>query len=171
MFERQGLGERAEAERKQALAVYEQELRGGIKRHESVRDVFRVHQPCAASALALYAFDEKDWKEVVRILEGEERRDLPVCRVAAGSGHQVLGEAYLRLGRIVEGMREIESAFADDPDMNNARAHFAVAELFIETGVPIRARIHYKKAYEMDPENVTYRMEYERSASTERSHK
>jgi tetratricopeptide (TPR) repeat protein len=158
LFERQGLSQRAATERKEVFDFAERERQRAGKRAKL------EGEPSAAGLVAVLAFVEGDWREAIRILE-------PMLAGLSGAERRLLGEAYLRLGRLVEGIREIEGAFEQDAAVNTAKAHFLAAELFRDTAVPIRARMHYKKAYEMDPQNVTYRIEYERSASTERSHK
>jgi tetratricopeptide (TPR) repeat protein len=150
IFERQGLIQRAAAERKEVLDFVQRERQGAGKRAKGEQELR------AGVLLAMSASLEEDWPEAVRILE-------PMLVGLSRAERLSLGEAYLRMGRLVEGIREIERAFEQDAAFDAPKAHFYAAELFRDTGVAIRARMHYKKAYEMDPQNVTYRIEYERS--------
>ena len=101
----------------------------------------------------LAVFVENDPQETVRILEPSKEHLTSVERM-------MLALAYFELKRKDEGVAEI-NRFFDDPKVNTAQAHFTFAEALKKAGLHQRAEEHYRKAYEMDPENTTYRYEYE----------
>lgn len=101
----------------------------------------------------LVIFVEDDPQEIVRIIKSLKEPLRPLDR-------RVLGLAYLELEEKEEGTTELEKSFADS-ELDIARSHFIVAEAFKKAGLYQRAVDHYRRAYEMDPENTTFRYEYE----------
>jgi tetratricopeptide (TPR) repeat protein len=97
---------------------------------------------------------DDDPKEKVRILESAKDNNLtPVYRLE-------LALAYFESGRADEGLAQVER-LPDDPKVIDAYRRFFLGEALKKAGLNTTASEQYRKAYEMDPENVTYRYEYE----------
>jgi|SRR2546427_3417217 len=142
LLEKEGQIPQAQAQRKKAeLAVIEL-----MKKEKKSSFVLVPSQPLAI-------FVENDPQETVRILEPSKEHLTSIERM-------MLALAYLDLGRKDDGMTEFQKGF-DDPQMNTAQAHFTFAEALKKARFNQEAEEQYRKAYEMDPENTTYRYEYE----------
>jgi tetratricopeptide (TPR) repeat protein len=69
-------------------------------------------------------------------------------------------EALIANGAIVKGRNIWESTLAD-PSRDTAQAHAALARALLKAGDSEHALPHLRRAYELDPQNVTYRTDYE----------
>jgi tetratricopeptide (TPR) repeat protein len=72
----------------------------------------------------------------------------------------MLGKAYCAVGRISDCKREEEEAFHLESKLINGTSEHALGLALLgkdNTG----AIDHFQRAYELDPQNVTYRMDYE----------
>jgi len=72
-----------------------------------------------------------------------------------------LASAYFALARTADGRREWEKAITSDPAVDNAVSHAHLGEELLTRGAPSDALPHLQRAYELDPQNVTFRMEYD----------
>jgi tetratricopeptide (TPR) repeat protein len=92
--------------------------------------------------------------EIVSILEP---------RVAAlSTGERVeLATAYFALGRVLEAKQQWEKAIASDQTADNAVGHSNLGQELLKARAVNDALPHLRRAYELDPENLTYRIEYE----------
>jgi tetratricopeptide (TPR) repeat protein len=101
--------------------------------------------------LAIFALN--DSPELVRLLEPAQQQLTSLERM-------LLAIAYFDLGRSVDGETQFRKAL-EDPVENTAQSHFTLAELFKKAEWTQKAVKEYGEAYEMDPENWTYRYKYE----------
>lgn len=73
-----------------------------------------------------------------------------------------LANAYFAQGRVMDGKEQWEKAIAsDNPQLDNAISQFDLGEQLLKSGALNAALPHLQRAYELDPQNVTYRMDYE----------
>ena len=77
--------------------------------------------------------------------------------------HSLLGIAYCMKGRIDECAKEIEASFDGPSSGKLGGLHHNAAEVLERYGRPNLAGVHYRKAYELEPTNITYRSDYESS--------
>ena len=75
--------------------------------------------------------------------------------------HVELATADFALGRTQDGKQQWEMAMASDPSINNAGGNANLGEELLRAGALDDALTHFQRAYELDPQNTTYRMEYE----------
>jgi tetratricopeptide (TPR) repeat protein len=150
LLEKKGQIPEAQAERKKAESVVTEQMK------KEKKSSFVPSHP-----LAIFA--ENDPQETVRILEVSKEHLTSIERM-------MLALAYFDLGRRDEGLAQLDKFF-EDPKFNTAQAHFTFAEALKKARLNQEAEEHYRKAYEMDPENTTYRYEYEtlRRANTSRN--
>jgi tetratricopeptide (TPR) repeat protein len=139
LLEKKGQIPKAQAERKRAESMTAEQM----KKEKSSLGI--------SSPLAVFV--EDDPPEIVRILEPSKEHLVSIERM-------MLALAYFDLGRKDEGLALLDKFF-EDQKVNTAQAHFTFAEALKKTGLSQKAEELYRKAYEMDPENTTYRYEYE----------
>lgn len=72
-----------------------------------------------------------------------------------------LGMAYCTVGNANQCRSDVESAFRLDEKLDRAQAHHNLAESLSAIHDPQGALKHFQRAYELDPMNVTYRMDFE----------
>ena len=72
-----------------------------------------------------------------------------------------LAHAYFALGRVTDGKEQWEKAIASEPQLDNPISQFDLGEQLLKSGALNAALPHLQRAYELDPQNVTYRMDYE----------
>ena len=75
---------------------------------------------------------------------------------------QLLGMAYCTKDRTKECREQIDLAFASEGKWNNATTQYSAGEGLQKSHDPSAVE-HFQKAYELDPQNVTFRMDYEAS--------
>lgn len=92
--------------------------------------------------------------EIVAILEP---------RVASLSGFErvELATAYFALGRLPDGKEQWEKAINFDAKIDNAVGHANLGEELLKAGAFADALPHFRRAYELDPQNTTFRMDYD----------
>jgi tetratricopeptide (TPR) repeat protein len=73
----------------------------------------------------------------------------------------ILGMAYCSVGTAIECRSDVESAFRLGPKLDRAPAHHKLAESLSALHNSPGAMKHFQHAYELDPMNVTYRMDFE----------
>ena len=148
IFERKGQPAEAEAQRQKAKTLLAEQTQKE-KNHSG-----EFSQP-----LILYVLD--DPLEVMRILNSSNTQLTPTDR-------SILAGAYFDLGRVNDAVSEFERGLKEDPQFATAQTHFIFAEALKKAKLNQKAEEQYRKAYEMDPENMTYSYEYEaiRRAST-----
>jgi tetratricopeptide (TPR) repeat protein len=95
--------------------------------------------------------------EIASILEPRLSTLSPYERV-------ILANAYLDLNRFGEATKQWEQALVADPTLDNAIAHANFGQRLLVVGRSSEALPHLKRAYELDPQNMTYRIDYERAA-------
>ena len=91
--------------------------------------------------------------EVIRLLENRAERLTATEKV-------VLAHALIDTGSTEGGRALWESVFAEE-SFNTAQAHAAIARALLKTGDRVHALPHLRRAYELDPLNLTYRIDYE----------
>jgi tetratricopeptide (TPR) repeat protein len=72
-----------------------------------------------------------------------------------------LGMAYCSVGKAVQCRSDVESAFRLGGKIDRAQAHHNLAEGLSAIHDSQGALEHFQRAYELDPMNVTYRMDFE----------
>ena len=72
-----------------------------------------------------------------------------------------LGFADCTLGRAAECNTRVEAAFRADGELNTAKAQHNLAEALVGAHDSGTADEHFLQAYELDPQNTTYRIDYE----------
>lgn len=92
--------------------------------------------------------------EIVSILE-------PRTASLASFERVQLALAYFALGRVTNGQQQWEKAIASDSEFDNAVSHFNLGEQLLKSGAVTDAFPHLRRAYELDPQNATYRTDYE----------
>lgn len=92
--------------------------------------------------------------EIISILE-------PRMATLSGFERVELASAYFALGRVVSGKQQWEKAIASGPEFDNAVNHSNLGEELLRSGALDDAFPHLRRAYELDPQNVTFRMEYD----------
>jgi len=106
--------------------------------------------------MSIEADDDDSAHEVVTLLE-----PLASGGTLKAMDLSTLGFAYCTLGRAADCERYVEAAFRANGKLNNAHAHHNLAEALLKAHDQVGAVEHFRQAYELDPENVTYRMDYE----------
>jgi tetratricopeptide (TPR) repeat protein len=91
-------------------------------------------------------------EEIVSILEP---------RIASLSGIErvELASAYFTLGRVLNAKQQWEKAITSDSAIDTAVSHFNLGEELLKAGALDDASLHLRRAYELDPQNTTFRME------------
>ncbi|MGA7523528.1 MAG: BTAD domain-containing putative transcriptional regulator [Acidobacteriaceae bacterium] len=72
-----------------------------------------------------------------------------------------LGFADCTLGKAAECNRRVQDAFRADGKLNTAKSEHNLAEALVKAHDAVAASEHFRQAYELDPQNTTYRMDYE----------
>jgi tetratricopeptide (TPR) repeat protein len=72
-----------------------------------------------------------------------------------------LASAYFALGNVASGKQQWEKAIASDSQIDNAVSHSNLGEELVKAGAVGDAFPHLRKAYELDPQNTTFRREYD----------
>jgi tetratricopeptide (TPR) repeat protein len=72
-----------------------------------------------------------------------------------------LATAYFALGRVSDARLQWEKAIATDPAIDNAVGHANLGQELMKAGAFSDALRHLQRAYELDPQNLTYRMDYQ----------
>jgi tetratricopeptide (TPR) repeat protein len=93
--------------------------------------------------------------EIVAILEPR------IASHLSGFERVELASAYLALGRAQGGKEQWEKAITSDSELDNAVSHTSLGEELLKTGDLEDAFRHLRRAYELDPQNATFRMEYD----------
>ncbi len=92
--------------------------------------------------------------EVVSIAEPKIASLSPLDRL-------ILAGAYFELGRVQDGEEQCEKGISGDPKLDNPAAHANLGQRLLKAGALAEALAHLRKAYKLDPQNTTYRMDYE----------
>ena len=92
--------------------------------------------------------------EIVSILE-------PRITVLSGFERVELASAYFALERVPSAKQQWEKAIASDSELDNAVSHSNLGEELLKAGAFDGAFPHLQRAYELDPQNTTFRMEYD----------
>ena len=72
-----------------------------------------------------------------------------------------LAETYLDLGRIHEAMQQWEKALSMNPKLDTAAVHGLLGERLVKLNAPQEALPHLRRAYELDPQNLTFSIDFE----------
>jgi tetratricopeptide (TPR) repeat protein len=72
-----------------------------------------------------------------------------------------LASAYFALGRVMAGKEQWEKAITSDTKLDNAVSHHNLGQQLLKSGAPNDALTHLRRAYELDPQNATFRMDYD----------
>jgi len=75
--------------------------------------------------------------------------------------HVALATAYFALNKIPEAKRQWEKAIENDPKADTAASHANLGRELVKAGALRDALPHLRRAYELDPQNLTYRTEYD----------
>lgn len=94
--------------------------------------------------------------EIVSILE-------PRIATLSAPERVELATAYFTQGRAAEGKQQWEKAMATDSTTDNPVGHWNLGQELLNAGAVNDAFPHLQRAYELDPQNLTYRMDYERA--------
>lgn len=92
--------------------------------------------------------------EVLSILEPRIAALSPMERI-------MLAYAYLDLGRVSDAVQQWEMGVSRDLKLDNPVAHAEFGERLWKAGAVADALPHLRRGYELDPQNMTYRMNYE----------
>jgi tetratricopeptide (TPR) repeat protein len=103
-----------------------------------------------STPLIWFVVDDED--EIIRILETQNERTV--------SDREILALAYWETGHKDEAVAELKTALKN-LKLNTAFDNFSLAEALRKVELNQKAQEYYRKAYELDPENRTYRYEYE----------
>ena len=72
-----------------------------------------------------------------------------------------LAETYLDLGRIHEAMQQWEKALHMNPKLDTAAVHGLFGERLVKLKALQEALPQLRRAYELDPQNLTFRIDFE----------
>jgi tetratricopeptide (TPR) repeat protein len=72
-----------------------------------------------------------------------------------------LASAYFALGRVPSGKQQWEKAMTSGPEFDTATGHFNLCGELLKAGALEEASPHLRRAYELDPQNATFRMDYD----------
>lgn len=72
-----------------------------------------------------------------------------------------LANAYFGLGRIQDGQKQWEQAIAEDPKLDTALSHSNLGQALLKAGDLQDAFPQFRRAYELDPRNLTFQLDYE----------
>jgi tetratricopeptide (TPR) repeat protein len=72
-----------------------------------------------------------------------------------------LASAYFALGRVRDAKEQWEKSFSSDTKLDTAVSHARLGEQLVKASALTDALAHFQRAYELDPQNTTFRMEYE----------
>lgn len=138
------------------------------KAHESIASELKKEKTSSQF------FDEFSFPELVFITtspgDGDERAAREIVKLLAPlreSGrlkpmdHLMLGFSYCDLGQYQTCKTEAETGLAEDPKLNTATLNHTFGRAMLKGHEPAAALAHFRTAYEMDPANITYRMDYE----------
>ena len=92
--------------------------------------------------------------EIVSILE-------PRIAVLSVFERVELASAYFALGKVASGKEQWEKAISSDAQLDNAVSHFSLGDELVKASAFDDALPHLQRAYELDPQNTTYRTEYD----------
>jgi len=92
--------------------------------------------------------------EIVAILEPR------VPGLSTGERYS-LAMAYFGQSRVSDAKRQWEKAIETDPSADSAVGHANLGQELLEVGASKDALPHLRRAYELDPQNLTYRLDYE----------
>jgi len=92
--------------------------------------------------------------EIISILEPRVSALSPYERVD-------LAMAYFAVGRVPSGKEQWEKAIASNSQIDNAVSHANLGEQLVIANAFDDALPHFRRAYELDPQNTTFRKEYE----------
>jgi tetratricopeptide (TPR) repeat protein len=92
--------------------------------------------------------------EIITILE-------PRSSVMTAQERFILAYAYLGSGRVREAINQWGIALSHDSKFDTARAHYVFARRLVSSGNEKEAAVHFRRAYELDPQNLTYQIDYE----------
>ena len=145
-------GKHAEAitERQRAEAAVLQLVKGAdAKEVGDPRVLFLTDMEDKPSNISLHS-------EMVAIVEPRIAKLTPMERI-------LLATAYFNLARTAEAKNQWEKAIADNAKLDNAVNQANLGQQLLKANVPRDALPHLRRAYELDPQNTTYRMDYERT--------
>jgi hypothetical protein len=97
--------------------------------------------------------------DIVSILEPRITGLKPMERV-------ILAEAFLDLGRVPDAVAQFDQGIASDSTLDTAAAHANFGQRLLRGNVFREALPHLQRAYELDPQNMTYRMDYQMTKET-----
>jgi len=92
--------------------------------------------------------------EIVSILE-------PRLDSLSADERATLAIAYFALKRVPEAKSQWEKAIAMEPKFDTARGNANLGRELLKAGAASDALPHLRRAYELDPQNMTYRSDYE----------
>ncbi len=163
IYRTEGKNESSDKARKDASATI-----AALLRQEPKADLADVGDPqvlfLAQSSDETETNEIKFSSEIISLLNG--RNNPPLTPME----HVVLAEAYFDLGNIDAGKAEWETAIKFNPKFDNAVAHHRLGSALLKAQRTADARPHLRKAYELDPQNMTYRTDYESAKNQAPSH-
>jgi tetratricopeptide (TPR) repeat protein len=92
--------------------------------------------------------------EILAILEPRIADLTPMERV-------MLSDAYLDTGRTSDAVRQFDKAISTDSSFDTAVAHANIGQRLLRAKALPEALPHLQRAYELDPQNMTYMMDYQ----------
>jgi tetratricopeptide (TPR) repeat protein len=156
IYERAGQAESANAARLRANTEVQEELK---KESGSNHLDAEIAYPQVVF-MSIDGDDEDSAHEVVNFLEPlTSGGSLKPMDLAA------LGFADCTLGRASECNSRVEAAFRADGKLNTGKSQHNLAEALIKAHDSSAALEHFRRAYVLDPQNTTYRMDYESAQS------
>jgi len=92
--------------------------------------------------------------EILTILEPRIDKLTPTERMT-------LAETYLDLGRVHDALQQWEKALSANPKLDTASVHGLFGERLVERNAFREALPQLRRAYELDPQNLTFRLDFE----------
>jgi tetratricopeptide (TPR) repeat protein len=154
MLESAGQPDRAAAVRQQAHIAIATEMK-----HENMKS---PELDDFSNPDVLFALDNDDETR-------SARKVIPLLESQLNSGRLkpmellLLGQAYCAAGRIADCRREEETAFRLDNKLSSGRSEHELGLALLRGKYSEGGQEHLQRAYELDPQNTTYRMDYDRA--------
>lgn len=146
LLEKQNQPKEAEAYRQKA-----RDLLNEIRKIEKDNSLGMLSQPLIFFVATMY----EDFHEIVRIYKAS-------ATPLTTADRAMLSIAYFEIGQAADAIVELDKIHAADQTfLDNAKQYFGYAQQLKKANFIQKAEEYYRKAYEMDPENMTYAYQYE----------
>lgn len=154
IYESAGQPQQAEATRRKA----QQEVQAVLKKEPTNNEMAAAVAYPETLFMSIEGDDLTSAREVIHFLE-------PLSQSGTLKSMDLvdLGFAYCTVDRPIDCKHFVEAGFRLGSKLDNPVSEHHLAEALLESGDPDGAREHFQQAYEREPQNLTFRMDYEAS--------